>query len=151
METRRVSPELRFEEVHYRVYRGARLEADGHAARAAYRRETAAVEANVIESLFPPTPGRDAVRATAAEGEGSLRTRDFTGWGGLTLDRGGDVAVTEAARYSGSDEMIRGDRPITVKGRAYTLEGPGFGLDPRTGELTIDGGARLVAGRRHGR
>ena len=145
-ENRPVSPELRFEDVHYRVYQGPRLQAEGVAARAAYRRESAGVSAERIELRFPPVSGRDEVRSRAARGEGSLRVRDFTADGGVTLEQRGDVASTESAHYSGADGLVRGDRSIQVRGRAYTLTGPGFTLDPRKGDLIVQGGAKLVAG-----
>ena len=42
--------------------------------------------------------------------------------------------------------MVRGDEPVTVTGPAYRLAGPAFTADPRSGDVEIRGGVRLVAG-----
>ena len=41
---------------------------------------------------------------------------------------------------------MRGDEPVVVEGEGYRLEGPRFTLDPESGEIAIQGGARLDAG-----
>lgn len=141
-----VRPELTFDQLTFRVYRGSALTAQGHAGRAAFRRDSSDLAAERVEVLFPETPGHPAARVTAARGEGNLREHRFSAAGGLRAEQAGQVAVTEAARYAGADGIVRGDRPIEVTGGRFVVRGPAFTLDPRDQTLRIEGGATAVAG-----
>jgi len=45
--------------------------------------------------------------------------------------------------------LVRGDRPVAIRGDGYTFDGPRFTLDPSNGRVTVEGGARLIwRGRR---
>jgi LPS export ABC transporter protein LptC len=146
-EARQVAPEMRFEDIQFRVYRGGQLESTGHARVANYRRDTTGLAADTIQIGFPEHPGRQATRLSAQSGVGTVRARQFTASGGVVARQGAETGTTEEARYSGEDGMVRGDRPVTVTGPSYQLAGPaGFTLDPRTGVMEIAGGARVVAG-----
>ena len=146
VESRTVTPELKFEGVRFRVYRGSELRASGKAERAALRRDSTEVTAKNLEATLPrSTP---PVRITAPSGQGVMSSRIFSASGGVTATRGGDVARTERARYlSGPDGgRVVGEDPVVVEGPAYRLEGTGFTLAPAETELAIGGGIRLVAG-----
>jgi hypothetical protein len=76
-----------------------------------------------------------------------VKARRFMGSGGVRGEQAGQVALTEEARYTAEDGVIRGDKPIQVRraGR-FTARGPGFVLDPRDQVLHIEGGAKVEAG-----
>ncbi len=141
-------PEIRFEELRFRVYRGERLAAHGTAARASYRRDTGDYTARTVDVLFAATGDRAEAHLTAPRAAGNARTRDLLAAGGVRAVQGGDVATTEEARYDPADGLVRGDRPIAVRGSGYAANGPAFVFDPRTSELAIQGGTRVEAGRR---
>jgi hypothetical protein len=149
-ETDRVVPEIRFDEVRFRAYRGAVLSATGEAVSAIYRRDTGDLAAGTVRVVLPEGGGRPEVRISAPIGQGNARSRDFLAKGGVRLERSTDVAETEEARYEGEDGLVHGDRPVAVRGRGYALEGPTFVLDPRSGLMDIQGGARLDAGQGQG-
>jgi lipopolysaccharide export system protein LptC len=147
-EAREVVPELKLEEVRFRVWRGAELRAYGQAKVASLRRDLGEVKARELEAVLPhgPVP----VRIAAPEGDGKLSTRVFTARGGVTIARGEDVARTPSARYEpapgAEGGLVRGDEALVVTGRGYRLEGTGFILDPASGELDVRGATRLDAG-----
>lgn len=130
--------------VHFRVYREARLTADGEAASVSYRRDTGDLAAELVDVSFPAGEG-PSPRLTAPRVRGNARTRDLLAEGGLRLTRGPEVATTEEARYDPDDRLVHGTWPVSVRGPGWTLEGPGFLLDPATSRLQIAGGVRLVA------
>jgi lipopolysaccharide export system protein LptC len=147
-EAPQVPPQLKLEDVRFRVYRGATLRASGDAAQATLRRDTTDVTVRDLVAVMRRDDGAP-VRVQAARGQGVLASRRFEAEGGVVIDRGEDVARTPSARYEpgdGGPGLVRGAEPITVEGRGYRLDGPRFTLDPATGDLTIDGGARLLAG-----
>jgi hypothetical protein len=143
-----VAPELTFDKLAFRVYRGAVLTAQGVAERASFRRDTADAFAERIEVRLPGTAARPEARVTAVRGAGNLRSRQFAGSAGVLAEQAGQVAVTERAQYAAADGLIRGDRPIEVRGGRFTVRGPSFTLDPREQVLLIGGGANLSAGER---
>ncbi len=152
-EAEQVLPELKLEDVRFRVYRGETLRASGEAARVSLLRDSTAIRAadlvTVIEGDVAP------VRVTAPSGQGVLSTRRFQATGGVVVARGEDVIRTASARYEpdagGGPGLVHGDEPVEVDGRGYRLEGPRFTLDPATGDMRIEGGARLLAGEREAR
>ncbi|HET8538719.1 MAG TPA: hypothetical protein VFL83_02485 [Anaeromyxobacter sp.] len=143
-------PELKLQEVRFRVYRDDRLRAFGDAATVTFRRDSTELTARDVLATLPREP--EPVRIAAPEGAGVASARVFTATGGVTVTRGDDVARTERARYAPSGDdgaaLVTGDRPVTVEGKGYRLEGAGFTLDPARGEIALRGGARLVAGER---
>lgn len=141
-------PELTFDALAFRVYRGSALSAEGVAARAAFRRDTSDLRADRVDVRFPAEADRPEARVKAAEGSGNVSERRFEAWGGVHAEQAGRVADTEAARWSAEDGLVRGDRPIAVRGTGLRVTGPGFTLDPRDGTLRIEGGARVVSGGR---
>ncbi len=145
-EAERVVPELVLDDVHFRVYREARLTARGTAARATYRRDTADVTAEQIQINFDEAR-RGPVRLTAPTGHGNARTRDFVAQGGVRMVQGDTVATTEEARYTPADGRVHGERPIAIRGPSYHLDGPAFVLDPDTERLEVRG-ARGAVGER---
>ncbi len=149
-ETEDVPPELIFDRFEFRVYRGPELEATGVARRASFRRDTSDLSAEKLVVMFPPRPTRAAARLESDTATGNLRERWFEAAGAVRATQAGQVATTERARYSGADGLVRGDRPVEVRGRASTLAGPGFTLDPRDEVLQVEGGAQVVAGRKVG-
>jgi hypothetical protein len=148
VETEKVTPEIRLEELGFRAYRGGRVAATGDAAQAGYRRDTGDFILETMSVVLPEPDGGAEARLTAPLGRGNARARDLLASGGVKLVRGTDVATTEEARYLGSDGLVHGDRPISVQGTGYVLAGPRFVIDPKAQALRIDGGARLLAGGR---
>jgi lipopolysaccharide export system protein LptC len=143
-----VVPELKLEEVRFRVYRGETMRATGDAAIGTLRRDSTELTARRLSTVLYEA-GSPPAHVTAAEGHGFLNSRRFQASGGVTMARGVDVARTPSARFEptpGKPGTVRGDEPIVVQGPAYRLEGPRFTLDPSTGDIEIPGGARLVAG-----
>lgn len=138
-------PGLTLEGVHFRVYRGSALRATGHAARVDYRREADDLLARNLTATLPD-PARGDVRLSAAQGMGKLRAGTFFASGGLELQNAEAVGRTASARYEpGPPAVIRGEEPVTVDGATWQLAGPGFTLDPATGDLSMSGGVRLEA------
>ena len=141
-----VVPALTFENVQFRVYRGPVMTAFGTTDRASFRRDTADLHAVRIDARFPAEADRAEAQVVAAEGDGNVRERWFSGQGGVVATQGTQVAVTERARYSPADGLIRGDRPIQVDGGRFQVRGPAFTLDPRLQVIDIVDGAHLTAG-----
>jgi hypothetical protein len=137
-----VPPELEFEDLTFRVYRGPKLEAEGSARRATYRRDTQDVAAWEVRALLHGVGQAREVNVAAARGQGNLKERAFRAEGGVRLEKQEEVAETAEAHWSEADGAIRGDEPVVVRGRDYTLRGPGFTMDPRTAEIAITGGVR---------
>ena len=148
METEKVTPEMRFEELRFRAYRDGRLSATGEAAQAGYRRDNGDFTLETMSLVFPASDGGAEARLTAPQGSGNARARNLFASGGVRLVRGTDVATTEEALFQGSDGLVHGDQPISVQGTGYLLTGPRFVADPRAQALRIEGGARLLAGGR---
>jgi lipopolysaccharide export system protein LptC len=146
-----VTPELKLDDVRFRVYRGETLRAFGDAEGASLRRDSSDVRAEQLEATIPH---RGAPLLVAApRGEGSLLSRVFTVGGGVVAARGDDVAQTPSARYEPAEPrgLVRGDEPVVLEGEGYRLEGAGFTLDPDAGTMVVRGGAKLVAGLPEGR
>lgn len=141
-----VPPELTFDGLTYRVYRGSLLTAEGDAVHAAFRRDNSDLDADRITARFPSSGDRAESRIAAQHGSGNLRQHHFQASGGVRAEQGAEVAVTEEARYSAADGLIRGDRPVEVRGGSrLVVRGPSFTLDPREQRLTV-ARAHIVAG-----
>ncbi len=144
-------PEIRFAEVHFRVYREGRLTAAGEAGSVAYRRDSGDLAAEAVAVSFPEAGDGETPRLVAARARGNSRTRAFLAEGGVRVQQGPDEAVTEEARYDPGERLIRGDRPTTLRGPGWALTGPGFLLDPAAKRLELGEGVRLdVADARTG-
>lgn len=143
-------PELKLEGVRFRVYRDDELRSSGEAAVVTFRRDSSRLAARDVLAVLPRSP--EPVRIAAPAATGVASARQFEATGGVTVSRGDDVARTERARYvpspGGGAGLVTGDRPVVVEGKGYRLEGTGFTLDPARGDITVRGGARLVAGER---
>jgi LPS export ABC transporter protein LptC len=139
-----VPPQLTFENLDFRVYKGARLTAEGNAQRASFRRDTADLAADQVKVRFPATSTHAESHITAAYGSGNVKDRRFTAWGGVRARQAGQTASTSEARYSASDGLVRGDHPVEVRDHRLTVRGPGFTLDPRDQVLQIGGGAHAT-------
>lgn len=145
VEAREVVPELKLEEVRFRVWRGADLRVKGEAQQVSLRRDSTELEATDLVAVLPRGTGPVVIRAP--RGQGVLRSRVFTAEGGVTVENGTDVGRTPAARYEpDGGGRITGDEALVVEGRGYRLQGTGFSLDPATGDLDVHGQPRLVAG-----
>jgi lipopolysaccharide export system protein LptC len=148
-----LAPELKLEGVRFRVYRDDELRASGDAAIVTFRRDSSQLAAREVVAVLPRSP--EPVRITAPAATGVASAREFEATGGVTVSRGDDVARTDRARYvpsrDGGAGLVTGDRPVVVEGKGYRLEGTGFTLDPARGDITVRGGARLVAGERGAR
>lgn len=147
VETEKVTPEIRLEELRFHAFRGSRLVATGEAALAGYRRDTGDFTLEKMSVVFPESDGGAEALLTAPRGSGNARARDLLASGGVRLVRGTDAATTDEARYQGSDGLVHGDQPITVQGNGYVLAGPRFVIDPGSQALHVEGGARLLTGR----
>jgi hypothetical protein len=139
-----VPPELTFEEVVYRVYRGPVLAAEGTAGRASFRRDTGDVAGRDVVARFPGR--RDSAEVAATQVDGNVAMRRFVASGGLHAEQGGEVADTERASYDAADGLVRGDRLVTVRGGGFVATGAGFTLDPHEERVRLEGGAHVVAG-----
>lgn len=147
MEAREVVPELKLEEVRFRVWRGTELRVEGEARQASLRRDSTELEATDLLAVLPR--GAEPVRIRTPRGQGVLASRIFTAQGGVTVERGTDVARTPSARYQPVGEggsRITGEEGLVVEGRGYRLQGTGFVFDPATAELDVRGSPRLVTG-----
>jgi hypothetical protein len=144
--TSEVAPEVRFEALQFEVFRGPVLEASGDATVASMRRDTSAILAESVQVDFPARDSREPARLTAASGTGNASDRWFEARGGVRVVQGDDEVVTDRARWSSADRLVRGDAPVRVSGPDYVLEGPGFTLDPDQRTVRIEGGAALRAG-----
>ncbi len=140
----RAQPEMRLESVQFRAYRGGDLSAVGSADEVVYRRDLGDLEARGASIQFPQE-GAAPVRVSAPVLTGDVPSRSFEARGGVLAGRGTDEARTESARYAEADGLVRGDRPVEVTGPGYRLVAPSFTLDPRSGDLALRGGVRLVA------
>jgi lipopolysaccharide export system protein LptC len=148
-EAREVVPELKLEEVRYRVYRGESARLSGEARSVSYRRDTGEVRAVDLGAVLPGQDG-PPVEIVAPAGGGRLDERTFSVEGGVRVVRGRDVARTERATWAAGGSgagAVSGDRPVEIEGPGYRLRGSGFTLDPAAGELSIHGAARLEARR----
>ena len=139
-------PQLIFQELRFRVYRGPDLAAQGAALHAAFRRDTGDVLADRVAVRFPAQGKRDEAWITAQRANGNLNEHRFAGEGGVRAEQSGEVITTSSAHYLASDGLVRGDEPVEVRSGKLTLRGPAFTLDPRDERLTIVGGANAVAG-----
>lgn len=146
VEAREVVPELKLEEVRFRVWRGTDLRVEGEAQRTSLRRDSTDLEAHDLLAVLPQ--GGEPVTIRAPRGQGVLSSRVFSADGGVTVERGTDLARTPSARYEpiGEGGRVSGDEPLVLEGRGYRLQGTGFLLDPATGELDVRGQPRFVAG-----
>jgi hypothetical protein len=133
------------ETVQFRAWRGPDLAASGTADRAVYRRSSGDVEASGVH-VTVPRPGMPDLVVSAPALTGDLGARTWAAGGGVVLTRGDSTARTPTARWAEADGMVRGDDPVEVTGPAYRLAGPAFTADPRSGDVEIRGGVRLVAG-----
>lgn len=152
-EAREVVPELKLEEVRYRLYRGDSVRLVGEARSVSYRRDTGEVRASDLGAHLLGGDG-PPVEISAPVGEGRLDERTFTVRGGVRVVRGRDVARTESASWAPGGAgagIVSGDQPVAIEGPGYRLDGTGFTLDPAAGEVTIRGEARLEAGLAVGR
>ncbi len=145
--TEQVPPELTFDDLQFRVYRGPALTASGWAKHASFRRDTSDLSGSEIFVRFAATSSRPEARVAAAQGSGNLHERRVRAWGGVRGEQSGEVATTEEAHYSAQDGLVRGERPIEIRDERLTARGPGFTLDPRDQVLLIEGGAHAVAGQ----
>jgi hypothetical protein len=141
-----VPPELTFDNLSFRVYRGPVLAAEGTARRASFRRDSADASASAVDVLLPATGGHPEARLTAATAHGNLRARWFLAEGGVRASQSGQVADSERARYDAADGLVRGDAPVTVRGGGFTASGAGFTFDPQAETVRLTGGTRVVAG-----
>jgi hypothetical protein len=137
-------PEVSLENVQFRAWRGADLAASGAAARTVYRRDPGTVVASAAR-VTVPRPGMPDLAVSAPELVGDLGARAWSARGGVVLTRGDATARTPTARWAESDGIVRGDEPVELTGPGYRLAGPAFTADPRTGDVEIRGGVRLVA------
>ncbi len=140
-----VPPELTFDNVSFRLYRGPALTAQGTAVRAAFRRDTSGFSASTVALDFPASPGRPASRVNAARLTGNLNAREYLATGGVRAEQSGEVLRTERARYAGADGLVRGDARVEVAGRGFVASGAAFVLDPRAEVFRLEGGTRVVA------
>lgn len=135
---------MRFFGVHYRSYRGEALSSVGEAAKLVYRRDTGEFVARDAKVTLPSEDSSE-VHISAPVMSGDVG-RSYEARGGVELDRSLDSARTESARCA-EDGIVRGDQRIDITGPGYRMWGPSFRLDPKTAELVIQGGVRLVASR----
>jgi len=139
-----VPPGIAFEEMTFRAFRGTEPAVSGEAQRASLRRDTTDVEAEAVRVRIPGRPGEPEVVVAAPRARGSLRDHWFEISGGVLLTQGAMRGETERARYD-ADGLVRGDRPVQIRGQGLSLSGPGFLLDPKAGSVRMRGGGKLDA------
>ncbi len=141
----RLAPELRLEDVHFRVFRGAQLAARGTAVRATYRRDSGDYTAEGVETFLAGDGQPGWSRLTAPRAAGNPGTKDLAASGGVRFESGPEVALSDEARYDPRDRWVHGDRPLVLRGRSWALEGPSWLLDASRRTVRVRGGARVVA------
>jgi len=141
-----VPPQLTFDDLSFRVYRGPALTALGRARHASFRRDTSDLSGSDITVRFPGKDSRPEALVEAGAASGNLRERRLVASRGVRAVQAGEVATTEEAHYSAADGLVRGEKPIRVEYERFSAKGPGFTLDPRDQLLVITGGAQAVAG-----
>ena len=104
VEAGEVVPELKLEQVRFRVWRGADLRVKGEARVATLRRDSTELRATDLVAIQPRDDGPAVIRAP--RGQGFLRTRVFTADGGVTVEHGSDVGRTPSARYVPDGHLI---------------------------------------------
>ena len=143
-----LAPEVTLERVRFQIDRGGVSRATGQAGRVTFRRDTTEVAANDLDLVLSGAEG--PVRLQAPEAYGVTSSRQYRAVGGVTAQRGTDVAVTRTASYDAQARqplgLVRGDDPVRVTGQGYQLDGQHFTLDPATGEIILGGGAKLLTG-----
>lgn len=139
-------PELTFQNLAFRVYRGPVLVTEGTAQRASLRRDNADVTADGVLARIPAAPGHDEAHLQAARIDGNSRARRFVASGGVHAEQAGQVADTESATYDAAEGLVHGDQRVILRRGGLTAAGAGFTLDPREQRLRLEGGARAVAG-----
>jgi hypothetical protein len=150
-EIQEVPPGITFEGFRFRAYRGTALAASGQAERASFRRDSTDLQAETITVRLPGRPGEADTVLTSATAQGNLRASELTAAGGVTATRGPVTARTARVRWDGSERLIQGEEPVTLRGPGYLLHGPGFELDPDAGTVQITGPGTFRAGRGVGR
>lgn len=141
-----VPPQLTFENLDFRVFKGAELTAEGNARQARFRRDTGDLAAERVKVRFPANATQPETHITATRGSGNVKEHHFKAWDGVRSEQPGEVATTSEAWYSATDGLVRGDKPVEVRRSHLVVTGPGFTLDPRDQVLEIEGGARAVTG-----
>lgn len=135
-----VPPELKLERVHFRVWRGDSLRAQGDARQVTIRRDTNLATARDLRAELP-AQGQPAL-ITAPTAQGDLSTQVFTAQGGVVVTHAGERAVTERARYEpgpAGHGLVSGQDPVVVERGDLRLEGVGFTFDPQVGDLEVGG------------
>ena len=135
-----VVPELKLEGVHFRVWRGDDLRAEGDARQVTIRRDTTQATAQDLQAELPAAG--QPVEISAPEATGLLSAQTFSAQGGVVVVHGAERATTERARYlPGPDGrgLVQGDDPVVVERGPLRLSGVGFTFDPETGELLLNG------------
>ncbi len=135
-----VAPELKLERVHFRVWRGDALRAQGEARQVTVRRDTSHASATELRAELP---SRDQpVLITAPSAQGDLNAQVFTGEGGVVVTHAGERAVTERARYEPGPSgkgIVTGQDPVVVERGNLVLHGVGFTFEPQVGDLQLGG------------
>jgi hypothetical protein len=135
-----LAPELKLDGVHFRVWKGDALRAQGNARQVTIRRDTTQITARDLQAELPSAG--QPVEISAPEATGLLSTQAFSAQGGVVVVHGDERAETDRARYvPGPDGQgtVLGDDPVVVERGALRLSGVGFAFDPRTGELQLGG------------
>lgn len=139
-ETAAVAPELKLEGVHFRVWKGSALRAQGDARQVTIRRDTTLATARDLQAELPAAG--QPVEIWAPEASGLLSAQTFSAQGGVVVVHGAERAETDRARYEpgpGGRGEVLGDDPVVVERGPLRLSGVGFSFDPQTGELQLNG------------
>ncbi len=135
-----VAPELRLERVHFRVWRGDILRAQGDARQVSIRRDTNHATAADVRAQLSAKD--EPVSVTAPKVEGDLSRQEYTGTGGVVVTHAGERATTESARYEpgpSGQGLVTGEDPVVVERGNLRLDGIGFTFDPQLGDLQLGG------------
>ena len=141
-----MTPALKLERVHFRVWRGDALRVRGEADEVTLRRDTGELEASSVRAEMPSQG--EPVQVTAPRAHGLVSTQEYTAEGGVVVTHGNERAVTERARWQplpGGQGIVRGDDPVEVERQGTRLSGTGFTLDARSGELQIGGPVKTLS------
>ena len=124
-------PELKLEEVRFRVWRGTELRVEGEARQASLRRDSTELEATDLLAVLPR--GAEPVRIRTPRGQGSSRAgssppRAASRWSGAPTWPGPPVrATSRSAREAAASPARRG---WWWRGAATDLQGTGFVVRP---------------------
>lgn len=159
-------PQVTFERVRLRSFRGEQTVAQGTADRLTFQPGTSLLSAERARVVLPPQSGPQpaddrglqaqptaaaaapvAVELEAARATGHLASRQAQGSGGVQWrQQGGASGRTQSASIDGQARVVTGDQPVEVSGDGYRLSAGGFRLDLDAEHFTFASDVKSTVG-----